>query len=328
MKVKKCGKSGLNLPAISLGLWKGFIQNCDMDTVKYVFKSAFDSGIVHFDTANNYGKAHGDSEKILGEILRTEFKGARDKITIATKAGMPMWDGIYGQGLSKKHLIASLKQSLYRLHIDYTDIFYLHRYDPETPVMEVAESLRYLLDQGLILYVGISNFPLMALRQFEEAFRNSGISIALVQMQYSLVDRSMDGEYFDFLDKHQIGFAAYSPMGQGTLTNKYIKQKNFTNTRVDEYLHYGNIEAVHQTDFYREFVRYFRRIVNLNNFAGDRGQTLSQLALAWLIANPKVTTVVMGVGSPEHLAENLKCSESHAFTEQEMEAIDRICREV
>lgn len=315
MPYNRCGRSGLKLPAVSLGLWQNFGAQGVFANMQAIVHTAFDLGVTHFDLANNYGAPfNGSAEENFGRILRD--MGHRDDLCLSTKAGYGMWPGPYGdQNGSRKYLIASLDQSLRRMGLEYVDIFYHHVYDPETPLEETALALDQIVRQGKALYVGVSNYRREQLAEILAIFRQLRTPFVVTQPSYSMLNRWVEEDGLDaFCLENGIGMAVFCPLQQGLLTDKYLRDIP-AGSRAN-----GNAPWIReQLD-----ERLRRRLNELNDIARDRGQSLSQMALAWLLRNKAVTTVLTGASRPEHIAQNIRCVEKLSFTEAELAQIERV----
>lgn len=315
MIYRRCGKSGLKLPAVSLGLWQNFGFRNSFDNMENMVHTAFNLGITHFDLANNYGNPYnGSAEENFGKILERGFKNYRDEICISTKAGYEMWAGPYGdRNGSRKYLTASLDQSLKRMGVDYVDIYYHHIFDPETPLEETALALDNAVHQGKALYVGISNYNKQQTEEISAIFKELKTPFIVNQPSYSILNRWIEGDKLDkFAEEAGIGLAVFSPLYQGLLTDKYLNGVP-ANSRVGK----GQTWIGDKLDD-----KMIARIGRLNEIAQARGQKLSQMALAWVLHNPAVTTVLIGASSPEQIVENVGCIENLDFTEDEILGID------
>lgn len=318
MQYKRCGKSGLLLPKISLGLWHNFGANCDYDNMKALCFTAFDHGITHFDLANNYGPEPGSAELNFGRILKEDLGVYRDEILISTKAGYEMWEGPYGNWGSKKYLIASLDQSLKRMGLEYVDIFYHHRMDPETPLEETMEALAQIVRSGKALYVGISNYDGIHMKKAAKILEELHCPLIINQNRYSIFDRTIES---NGLKKAAVeagkGIIAFSPLAQGTLTNRYLKgipsdSRIATDGRF--------LQASQLTE------EKLASINGLNEIAKQRGESLAQMALNWILKDGIVTSVLIGASKTEQIIENIKVLESVPFTEEELKKIDALSR--
>lgn len=309
------GTSGLKFPSISLGLWHNFGDSDSFENAQNIIRSAFDAGITHFDLANNYGPPPGSAEINFGQIFKKNFSNHRDELIISTKAGYYMWDGPYGEWGSRKYLIASLNQSLKRLGIDYVDIFYSHRYDPNTPLEETMGALDFMVKQGKALYVGISNYPANATKEASEILRKLGTPCLIHQPRYSMLDRWVETELLDTLEKEGIGCIAYSPLAQGLLTNRYLQgiPNGSRASKPNGFLKREQITPL-----------ILKKIEELNVIASDRGQTLAQMAIAWLLKDKRVTSVLVGASSPEQLIDSLQSIRDTNFSSAEIDSIDRV----
>ena len=315
MPYRRCGRSGLKLPAVSLGLWHNF---GDVDTLangRAILRLAFDSGITHFDLANNYGPPPGSAEINFGRILREDFRSYRDELIISTKAGYHMWEGPYGEWGSKKYLVSSLDQSLQRMGLDYVDIFYHHRPDPDTPLAETMAALDLIVRQGKALYVGISNYEPAEAAEAIQLLRELGTPCLIHQPKYSMFERWVEGGLLELLEQEGVGCIPFSPLAQGLLTDKYLKGIP-ADSRVAKGV--GFLQESHIT------AERHKQIQRLNELAQLRGQSLAQMALAWLLKDPRVTSVLIGASKPEQLTDSLRCLESPAFSPEELTGIEQI----
>jgi len=317
MNYRRCGKSGLLLPAISLGLWHNFGEVDAFDTCRKIIHTAFSTGITHFDLANNYGPPPGSAEETFGRILKKDFKGYRDELIISTKAGYTMWDGPYGDWGSKKYLVASLDQSLKRLQLDYVDIFYHHRPDPETPLEETISALDLIVRQGKALYIGLSNYTATQSTEALALFKQLGTPLLIHQPKYSMFERWVEGGLLDVLGDNGVGCISFSPLAQGLLTDKYLGDIP-TGSRASKSL--GFLTPNHITSDKLE------KIQALNNLAKERGTSLAQMALAWLLKDERITSVLLGASRPEQISDAVKALESPPFDADELQAIDRILK--
>ena len=315
MSYRRCGKSGLRLPAVSLGLWHNFGHVDVLENSRRILHTAFDSGITHIDLANNYGPPPGSAEENFGKILREDFQGYRDELIISTKAGYTMWDGPYGDWGSRKYLVASLDQSLARMGLDYVDIFYHHRPDPETPLEETMSTLDLLVRQGKALYVGLSNYkPTEAAKAFA-ILRSLGTPCLIHQPKYSMMERWVEDGLLDLLGKEGVGCIPFSPLAQGLLTDKYLTGIP-SDSRVAK--PHGFLKEQQLTDQKLAAVR------SLNTLATARGQSLAQMALSWILKDPRITSVLVGASKPEQLLDSLKCLDNVTFVPEELAAIEEI----
>jgi L-glyceraldehyde 3-phosphate reductase len=315
MKYRRCGKSGLVLPEISLGLWHNFGHNADFTLGRKILRKAFDLGICHFDLANNYGPPFGSAEENFGRILQKDFLPYRDELIISSKAGWDMWPGPYGNYGSKKYLIASCDQSLKRMGIDYVDIFYHHRPDPETPLEETMGALDLLVRQGKALYVGISQYNAEDTARAIEILKNLGTPMLIHQPRYSMIDRWVENGLMDVLGEKGVGSIAFSPLEQGMLTDKYLKgiPADSRAAKDGRYLKPDQIGG-----------KKLEMIKKLNEIALKRGQSLAQMAIAWLLKDPRITSVLIGVSKPEQLDDNVVAVSNSEFNSSELEEIKNI----
>ncbi len=314
MLYRRSGASGLVLPAISLGLWHNFGDVDHYDTYRETIFTALENGVIHFDLANNYGPPPGSAESNFGKILKNDLQASRDELIISTKAGYTMWDGPYGDWGSKKYLVASLDQSLKRMGLDYVDIFYHHRPDPETPLEETMTALDLIVRQGKALYVGISNYPPDTTKQAAEILRKLGTPCVIHQPKYSMLHRVPEEGLLDVLEQEKIGCIAFSPLAQGLLTNKYLKGVP-TDSRAAKN-HFLTEEMITPS--------LLKQLESLNSIAIERGQSLAQLAISWLLRDNKVTSVLVGARNSNQLLDSLKSLNNVTFNQQEREKIDSI----
>lgn len=316
MIFNRCGKSGLKLPIISLGLWHNFGENCDYNNMKDIINTAFDNGITHFDLANNYGPPYGAAEINMGKILNDGFNKYRDEIIISTKAGYDMWDGPYGNWGSKKYLIASINQSLKRLNLEYVDIFYHHRMDNETPLEETMEALTRIVKSGKALYVGLSNYDGATMERASKILTYANVPFIINQNRYSIFDRTIESNGLKLKAKKlSKGIIAYSPLAQGLLTDKYIDGiPNDSRIAVDG--RYLKKDAITRDRL--------RQIKELNDLAKERGETLAQMALRWVLKDEEITSVLIGASKPIQIIENLKIINKNNLTDLELKKIDDI----
>ena len=316
---RRCGRSGLRLPAVSLGLWHNFGDTAPYENMRAMCRTAFDHGITHFDLADNYGPEPGAAERNFGRILREDFRPYRDELIISTKAGYLMWDGPYGDWGSRKHLLAGLDKSLQRMGLDYVDIFYHHRMDPATPLEETMEALAQAVRSGKALYVGLSNYDGPTLEKATAILDELHCPFVLCQNRYSLFDRNIEENGLkESVGKVSRGLITFSPLAQGRLTDRYLHGiPADSRIRTDG-------RYLKEKDITPEVVG---KIQALNEVAARRGQTLAEMALAWLLAQPVVTSVLIGASRPEQILDNIKAAENTTFTEDELVEIDRICQE-
>lgn len=317
MQYNRVGKSGLKLPAISLGLWHNFGDVDKMTTQKEVIFTAFDNGITHFDLANNYGPPAGSAETNFGRILRDDLKAYRDEMIISSKAGYYMWPGPYGEWGSKKNLIASCDQSLQRMGLDYVDIFYHHRPDPETPIEETAHALDLLVRQGKALYVGVSNYSPEQTAAISKLFKEWHTPFVIHQPQYNMFNRSIEEGLTDVLAEEGLGSIVFSPLAQGLLTDRYLD-----GIPADSRAHRSDSPFLSE-DRVEETIGKVRQ---LNQVAQDRGQTLAEMALAWNLRLPEVSSVLIGASRVSQLQDNLKALDNLDFAPEELARIDAILK--
>jgi L-glyceraldehyde 3-phosphate reductase len=317
MDYRRCGKSGLKLPALSLGLWHNFSDVDVFSSFQKIIWRAFDAGITHFDLANNYGPPPGSAEKNFGLILKSDLKRYRDELIISTKAGYDMWPGPYGEWGSRKYLLSSLDQSLKRMKLDYVDIFYSHRPDPETPLEETMGALDQAVRSGKALYAGISNYPAEMTARAAQILRDLGTPCLIHQPKYSMFERWVEGGLLDVLENSGIGCIAFSPLAQGLLTNKYLEGVP-SDSRVAK--SHGALSSNQLTP------EVLSRIQALNQLAVDRGQSLAQMAIAWLLRDQRVTSVLIGASSVSQLDDNLQALKNIRFTTDEFLKIEEILK--
>lgn len=316
MKYNRCGKSGLKLPALSLGFWHNFGEGSSYENMVHMVRTAFNSGITHFDLANNYGPPAGSAEENFGRILKSELRDYRDEMLISTKAGYYMWAGPYGDWGSRKYLVSSLDQSLKRMNLDYVDIFYHHRPDPNTPLEETMTALHDIVKQGKALYVGISNYSAMDTKKAAAILKDLGTPLTIHQPKYSMMDRWIEKELQGVLQEEGIGSIAFSPLAQGLLTDKYLKGIPEDSRAA------GSSVFLKKENITEELVN---KIKSLNDIALERGQTLAQMALSWVLRGEKVTSVLIGASKPSQISENVKIIEKLDFSQEELDRIDKIC---
>lgn len=316
MKYNRCGKSGLLLPMVSLGLWHNFGSHADPENMRAICRRAFDLGITHFDLANNYGPEYGSAEYNFGKILREEFAAYRDELIVSTKAGYDMWEGPYGNWGSRKYLIASLDQSLRRLGLDYVDIFYHHRMDPKTPLEETMGALDSIVKSGKALYVGISNYDGPTLARAAEILEDLKCPFVINQNKYSIFDRTIETNGLKNMARRlRKGIIAFSPLAQGLLTSRYLNGIP-ADSRIASDGRFLNENALTP--------ERLEQIRDLNEIAAGRGQTLAQMALSWVLKDEDVTSVLIGASRPEQVEENVGIIYNTGFTENELAEIDRI----
>lgn len=314
MIYNRCGKTGLKLPAISLGLWHNFGDGSNPENIRDMLLTSFDLGITHFDLANNYGPAPGSAEINFGKILKSDLNAYRDELIISTKAGYKMWEGPYGDWGSKKYLVASLDQSLKRIGVDYVDIFYHHRMDPETPLWETMDALAGIVRSGKALYVGLSNYSPEKLAEASKILREMGVPCLIHQHRYSMLQRANE-KLIPVIEEAGMGSIAFCPLAQGLLTGKYNAGVP-TDSRMAGKSVFLDEKAL--TD------EVIDKVVRLGKFAEERGQALPQMALAWALKKGKLTSVIIGASRAGQIAENVKTMENLEFTEDEMNRIEEI----
>jgi len=319
MKYNRSGKSGIQLPAISLGLWHNFGAIDSYENAKEMIHLAFDKGITHFDLANNYGPPAGLAETTFGKVLKEGFESHRDEIIVSTKAGWKMWEGPYGDYGSKKYLVASLDQSLKRMGLAYVDIFYHHRPDPNTPLEETMAALDLIVRQGKALYIGISSYSPEETKAASTILKQLGTPCLIHQPKYSMLDRWIEDGLLDVLEEEGIGCITFSTLAQGLLTDKYLKGIP-ADSRAASGRGNGAIESG-QID-----LDQLKMIHHLNNLAAERGQSLAQMALSWALRDQRVTSTILGVSRPQQLIDSIKCLDNLTFTQQELTQIDKILK--
>jgi L-glyceraldehyde 3-phosphate reductase len=314
MPYRRSGRSGLKLPAISLGLWHNFGHDRPFETQRAIVRRAFDRGVTHFDLANNYGPPAGSAEESFGRLLATDLKPYRDELVISTKAGYDMWPGPYGEWGSRKYLLSSLDQSLQRMGLDHVDIFYSHRFDPDTPLQETMGALDSAVRQGKALYVGISSYSGHRTEEAAQILRDLGTPVLIHQPSYSLLNRWVEEDLLDALEREGIGCIAFSPLAQGMLTDKYLGGSVPADSRAaqDHFLKRDMLTP-----------ETLAHIEALNAMAADRGQSLAQMAIAWTLRDARVTSSLIGASSVEQLDENLAALDNLEFTDDELATIDR-----
>jgi L-glyceraldehyde 3-phosphate reductase len=317
MEYRRCGHSGLKLPALSLGLWHNFGVTDLYENCRSIIHTAFDCGITHFDLANNYGPPPGGAEETFGKVLKQDLQAYRDELIISTKAGWPMWPGPYGDLGSKKYLVASLDQSLKRMGLEYVDIFYHHRPDPETPLEETMRALDLLVRQGKALYVGISSYSPAETKKAIDILQSLGTPLLIHQPKYSLLDRWIEHGLTDVLAQNGIGCITFSSLAQGLLTNKYLYGIP-VDSRAASNRGNGAIEATGITP------ELLKQVQALNNMAQQRGQSLAQMALAWVLKDKHITSVLIGASKPEQVIDSIGCLQHLDFSAAELEQIESI----
>lgn len=316
MTYNRCGKSGLKLPAVSLGLWHNFGDTADYENMKALVFTAFDNGITHFDLANNYGPAPGSAERNFGKILKEELSSCRDELIISTKAGYDMWEGPYGNWGSRKYLLASLDQSLKRLGLDYVDIFYHHRPDPDTPLEETMGALAHAVSSGKALYAGLSNYSGEQLEEAEKILTELKCPFIINQNRYSIFDRTIEQNGLkSTAARLEKGIIAFSPLAQGMLTNRYLNGIP-ADSRIMTDGRFLKQSAVTP--------ERLEQIRSLNEIANERGQTLAEMALAWVLRDGVVTSVLIGASKPSQILDNIKAINNTAFSAEELKRIDEI----
>ena len=320
MIYRVCGRSGLKLPALSLGLWHNFGDFSPLENQRSILHAAFDAGITHFDLANNYGPPYGSAESNFGRILRTDFAPYRDELIISSKAGWDMWPGPYGKGGgSRKYVLASLDQSLQRLGLDYVDIFYSHRFDADTPLEETMGALATAHQQGKALYVGVSSYSAQKTREAAALLRQWKVPCLIHQPAYNMLNRWIERDLLDTLGEEGIGCIAFTPLAQGVLTDKYLKgipQDSRINRPGG-----GSLRPDHLSE------QNLAKVRALNELASGRGQSLAQMALAWVLRDPRVTSALIGASRPEQIKENVAALSRLDFSAEELAAIDRHAEE-
>ena len=318
MQYRRCGRSGINLPLLSLGLWHNFGDTTSFENSRQLLRTAFDNGITHFDLANNYGPPYGSAETNFGKIFKEDFKKYRDELLISTKAGWDMWPGPYGNFGSRKYLIASLDQSLQRMGLDYVDIFYHHRPDPVTPLEETMGALDQIVRQGKALYVGVSQYSAGQTAKAAEILRNLGTPFIIHQPRYNMFDRWVEDGLLDTLEKEGLGSIVFSPLEQGVLTSKYLKgiPEDSRAAVKGGYLDKEKITP-----------EVVEKVKELNKIAESRDQSLAQMAISWLLKDPRVTSVLIGVSRVAQLEDNLAGLNNLQFNSEELEAIENILKD-
>jgi L-glyceraldehyde 3-phosphate reductase len=322
MTYSYCGNSGLQLPKISLGLWHNFGSADCFETAQDIVKCAFDNGVTHFDLANNYGPPPGSAEENFGKMLKTILATHRDEIVISTKAGHQMWQGAYGDGGSRKHLMASINQSLQRMGIEYVDIFYSHRYDPNTPVEETMQALADIVKQGKALYIGISKYPVEVAKKAYELLAQSGVHCLVHQDKYSMLAREVEQGILDAADRNGVGFTVFSPLAQGLLTDRYLQgiPENSRAATLRQAQGYAFLKP-------EQVSAVVAKVEQLNSIAQKRNQTLAQAAIAWVLKDKRVTSAIVGASSVVQLKDSLKALDNPSFSTEELNAIEKILSE-
>jgi L-glyceraldehyde 3-phosphate reductase len=317
MQYRRCGRSGIRLPMLSLGLWHNFGGVDVFENSRAMLRRAFDLGITHFDLANNYGPPPGSAEETFGMVMEKDFRPYRDEMIISTKAGYYMWPGPYGEWGSRKYLIASLDQSLRRMKLDYVDIFYSHRPDPDTPLEETMMALDHIVRQGKALYVGISNYTADQTEKAIKILNELGTPCLIHQARYSMLDRWVEDGLLDVLEKKGVGLIAFSPLAQGLLTNKYLQGIPEGSRASKEH---GFLRPQHITD------DKIAKVRQLNEIAQQRGQTLAQMALAWLLKDERLTSVLIGTSRVEQIDDCVKALDNLSFSKEELDKIEKILK--
>lgn len=318
MQYNRCGASGLKLPIVSLGLWHNFGDTGCYDNMKAMCRTAFDHGITHFDLANNYGPAYGSAERNFGQILKDDFLPYRDELLISTKAGYDMWEGPYGNWGSRKYLIASLDQSLKRLGLEYVDIFYHHRMDPDTPVEESMMALAQAVRSGKALYAGISNYDREHTIQAMEVMKDLKCPLIINQRRYSIFDRTIEEDGVkEAASAAGLGIICFSPLAQGLLTDKYLHGIP-RDSRIARDSRFLKKDSLTETRL--------EQIKGLNALAAERGQTLAQMALSWILKDNDITSVLIGASRPEQITENIEIIHNRTFSDEELRAIDALSK--
>ncbi|MGL5015675.1 MAG: aldo/keto reductase [Bacteroidales bacterium] len=314
---KRCGNSGIVLPRLSLGMWHNFGSVDSLHNATKIARHAFDNGITHFDLANNYGPTFGSAEENLGRMIKRDFKPYRNELVISTKAGHLMWPGPYGDGGSRKYLISSLDDSLKRMSLDYVDIFYIHRLTPETPLEETMQALVDIVRQGKALYVGISKYPPAILDRAIAFLKDQNVPCLVSQDKYNMMVRDVENGVLDCCTKNGLGFVAFSPLAQGILTNKYINgiPKGSRASRPESFLKAEQVTP-----------ELIEKIIKLNDIANQRGQTLAQMAISWVVRNEQVTSAIIGASSTEQIDDNLAALDNLNFSSEELQLIDSITK--
>ena len=320
MQYRASGRSGLKLPALSLGLWHNFGDTTPLSTQREILRTAFDLGITHFDLANNYGPPYGSAETNFGRLFKDDFRPYRDELLISTKAGWDMWPGPYGQGGgSRKYVLASLDQSLQRMGLDYVDIFYSHRFDADTPLEETAGALASAVHQGKALYVGISSYSAAKTREMSALLREHKVPLLIHQPSYNMLNRWIEGELLGALDELGAGCIAFTPLAQGLLTSKYLN-----GVPADARINKPGGGSLHQSHLSSENIEHVRK---LNGIAQRRGQSLAQMALAWVLRDARVSSALIGASRAEQVRENVGALANLSFSSEEIAEIDRYATE-
>jgi L-glyceraldehyde 3-phosphate reductase len=319
MEYRRCGKSGLKLPAISLGLWHNFGFVDPIDKCRKILQTAFDQGVTHFDLANNYGPPAGGAEEMFGHLFKKDFRPYRDELIISSKAGYGMWPGPYGDWGSKKYLVASLDQSLKRMGLEYVDIFYHHRPDPQTPLEETMQALDLVVRQGKALYVGISSYGPEETEKAVSVLRSLGTPLLIHQPKYSLFERWVENGLLNVLEKNGVGCITFSSLAQGLLTNKYLNGVP-ADSRAASGRGNGALEASNISE------ETLSKIRQLNELAVRRGQSLAQMSLAWILRDPRITSIIIGASKPEQVTDSLQAIRNYSFSKEELSSIESIVK--
>jgi L-glyceraldehyde 3-phosphate reductase len=319
MQYRRSGRSGLKLPAVSLGLWHNFGTIDDYEKCRTIVHTAFDNGITHFDLANNYGPPPGAAEETFGKIFKQDLKPYRDEIIVSSKAGYTMWEGPYGDWGSKKYLVSSLDQSLKRMGLDYVDIFYHHRPDPETPLEETMAALDLIVRQGKALYVGISNYNAAETQKAIEVLNSLGTPLLIHQAKYSMLVRWVEDGLLDVLEKNGVGCISFSSLAQGILTNKYLN-----GIPADSRAASGRGNGALESNVLTEEI--LDRVRRLNDIAQQRGQSMAQMSLAWILKDQRMTSLIVGASKPGQVTDSIQCLKNYNFTNDELSTIESILK--
>ncbi|PTB94494.1 L-glyceraldehyde 3-phosphate reductase [Marivirga lumbricoides] len=317
MTYRRCGRSGLKLPLLSLGLWHNFGGNDDFQNAREILRTAFDNGITHFDLANNYGPPYGSAEENFGKILKQDFAPYRDELLISTKAGWDMWPGPYGNYGSRKYLISSLDQSLKRMGLDYVDIFYHHRPDPKTPLEETLKALDHIVRSGKALYIGISQYSAVESQRAIQMLKDLGTPLLIHQPRYSMLDRWAEDALLEVLGNQGVGSIAFSPLEQGILTEKYLNGIPDDSRAAKEGTYLPSDRITPQL---------IKKVKRLNEIAANRNQSLAQMAIAWLLKDQRITSVLVGVSKPSQLMDNIAALNYLHFEKDELQAIEEVLK--
>lgn len=317
MTYRRCGRSGLKLPLLSLGLWHNFGGNDDMKNAREILRTAFDNGITHFDLANNYGPPYGSAEENFGKFLKQDFVNYRDELVISTKAGWDMWPGPYGNFGSRKYLISSLDQSLKRMGLDYVDIFYHHRPDPKTPLEETLKALDHIVRSGKALYIGISQYSAVESQRTIQMLKDLGTPLLIHQPRYSMMDRWVEDALLEVLGNQGVGSIAFSPLEQGILTGKYLNGIPDDSRAAKEGTYLPSERITPQL---------ISKVKRLNEIAANRNQSLAQMAIAWLLKDQRITSVLVGVSKPSQLMDNIAALNYLHFETDELQAIEEVLK--